>query len=118
MRGATRCRNENGDMQTQVADLYDTLLADNGLKEADIVSLIFTVTADLTAMNPAAALRKTGRAADLALFAAVEPRTDGALDHVVRVLVHCYLPPRAEPRHAYRNGAELLRPDRSGKRGL
>jgi len=115
LRGAARCRNEASDIQTQVVDLYDALLSANGLPEADIVSLIFTVTADLTALNPAAALRKGGRAGDLALFAAVEPHTEGSLDHVVRVMLHCYLPAKAGPQHVYRNGAELLRPDRSPK---
>jgi len=113
LRGATQTRNEVQDMITQVTSLYDALLAANALAEEDIVSLVFSVTADLTAINPAAALRRGGRAADLALFAVAEPQADGALDHVVRILLHCYLGPKRSPQHVYRNGAEVLRPDRS-----
>jgi chorismate mutase len=113
LRGAVRCRNTAEDIQEQIAALYDALLEQNKLEEADIVSLIFSVTKDLDALNPAAALRRTGRAEDLALFAVQEAETSGALERVIRVLIHCYLGANLKPRHVYRNGAEALRPDRS-----
>jgi chorismate mutase len=112
LRGAAQCLNEAEDIRGQVALLYDALLAQNSLAEADIVSLVFSVTADLDALNPAAALRQSGRAGDLSLFAVQEAETRGALDRTVRVLIHCYLPEGSVPRHVYRNGAEVLRPDR------
>jgi chorismate mutase len=34
------------------------------------------------------------------------------LERVVRVLIHCYPKGEAPPIHVYRNGAEVLRPDR------
>jgi chorismate mutase len=100
-------------MTRQVAALYDELLGANDLAEGDIVSLIFSVTGDLTAQNPAAALRQSGRGAGLALFALREADVSGGLARTVRVLIHCYLPEDAAPRHVYRNGAEALRPDRA-----
>ncbi|MDR1956791.1 MAG: chorismate mutase, partial [Treponema sp.] len=57
LRGATCCRNEAEDMRVQVSALYDELLRRNQLEEGDLVSLIFSVTQDLNAENPAAALR-------------------------------------------------------------
>jgi chorismate mutase len=114
LRGATRCLNHEQDIAQQVAALYDELLAANGLAEADIVSLIFSVTGDLDAQNPAAALRQSGRGGDLALFALHEAAVSGGLERTIRVLIHCYLAEGAIPRHIYRNGAEVLRPDRSG----
>lgn len=111
LRGAVRCLNTAADIGEQVAALYDALLEANGLREEDIVSLTFSVTGDLDALNPAAALRQSGRAGDVALFAVQEAACRGALERTVRALLHCYLPQGAAPRHVYRNGAELLRPD-------
>jgi chorismate mutase len=103
------------DIRRQVSLLYDSLLEKNRLAEDDIVSVIFSQTADLDALNPAAALRQTGRAGELALFAVCEAETaDVTLKRVLRVLMHCYLPQGAQPCHVYRNGAEVLRPDRVG----
>jgi chorismate mutase len=112
LRGAARCLNDGEDITKQVAALYDELLAANNLAEKDIVSLIFSVTRDVDAKNPAAALRESGRGGDLALFALQEADIQGGPDRVIRVLLHCYLNSNAIPRHVYRNGAEILRPDR------
>ncbi|MDR1374477.1 MAG: chorismate mutase [Treponema sp.] len=112
LRGAVQCRNEEGDIAGQVSALYDELLSGNGLAEGDIVSLVFSVTADINAKNPAAALRASGRAKDLALFVVQEAAFSGGLERTIRVLLHAYLDEGSSPRHCYRNGAEVLRPDR------
>ena len=111
LRGATCVLDDENDIIAQLARLFDELLAANRLSEEDIVSLIFSVSADISAKNPAAALRQSGRAAHLALFSTLEPAIEPALPRVIRVLVHCYLEEGAAPRHVYRNGAEVLRPD-------
>ncbi|MDR2759761.1 MAG: chorismate mutase [Spirochaetaceae bacterium] len=113
LRGATQCKNEEADIIRQVSTLYDELLLKNSLDEADIVSVVFSVTRDIDAKNPAAALRFSGRAADLALFALQEAAIQGGLERTIRVLIHCYLPQAIRPCHVYRNGAEILRPDRA-----
>jgi chorismate mutase len=113
LRGATRCLNDADDITAHVTALYDALLEQNDLREAHIVSRIFSVTRDLTARNPSAALRQAGRAADLALFTTQEAEVDGGLERVVRILMHCYLDEGVVPVHVYRNGAEILRPDRA-----
>jgi chorismate mutase len=92
--------------------MYDELLSLNKLGEQDIVSLIFSITGDLDAVNPCAALRKTGRAGELALFSASEPESKNALERTVRAIIHCYLEEGSKVCHVYRNGAEVLRPDR------
>jgi chorismate mutase len=114
LRGAVFCANDPRDIETRVAQLYDALVGDNGLEEDDIVSLIFSVTPDLTAVNPAAALRKGGRGQGLALFSVQESMAEGGRSGVIRVLLHCYAPLDAVLKHAYLNGAEVLRPDRAG----
>ena len=113
LRGASRCGNTEDDIRKQVCQLYDCLLEKNCLAEEDIVSVIFSQTGDLDALNSAAALRQSGRAGDLALFAVREAETRDALPLTIRILVHCYLPEEAKPCHIYRNGAEVLRPDRA-----
>ena len=112
LRGAIRCENSADDIGKLVSDLYDRLLEKNRLEEADIVSIIFSQTRDLDALNPASALRQSGRAENLALFAVQEAETADSLPRVIRALVHCYLPEGATPCHVYCNGAEVLRPDR------
>jgi len=115
VRGAVQCLNTVQDICGQVSLMYGEILANNKLDEADIVSLIFSVTDDLDAINPCTALRKSGNASELALFSAREPETQNSLERTVRLLVHCYLEEGTQPRHVYRNGAEVLRPDRAKK---
>jgi chorismate mutase len=112
LRGATQCKNEGGDIAEQVGRLYDELLARNSLAEPDIVSIVFSVTADLDALNPATGLRRYGRAGEASLFAVQEAAAQGSLERTIRVIIHCYLAEGARVQHVYRNGAEVLRPDR------
>jgi chorismate mutase len=111
LRGAAQCRNDEEDIRKQVSALFDELLRQNNLEEKDIVSIIFSVTGDLDAFNPASALRREGRARETALFVVQEALIKGSLERTVRILIHCYLPKEAVPGHVYRNGAEVLRPD-------
>ena len=112
IRGAVQCMNTAQDICEQVGLMYDEMLSANKLDENGIVSLIFSVTDDLDAINPCTALRKNGRAGELALFSAREPESKNALERTVRALVHCYLEDGSDIHHVYRNGAEVLRPDR------
>ncbi len=86
----------------------------NDLAEDQIVSIVFSVTEDLTAGNPAAGLRKTGFGRT-PLFTVQEARCDGGMPRVIRVLLTAragrLFRRRAAPAHAYLDGAETLRPD-------
>ncbi|MDR2501134.1 MAG: chorismate mutase [Treponema sp.] len=111
LRGAIQCRNEEGDITRRVGELYDALLEHNDLEEGDIVSLLFSATPDIDALNPAAALRRTGRGTELALFVLQEAFFPGGPERIIRALAHCYLAEGRAPRHIYKNGAEFLRPN-------
>ena len=113
LRGAVQCINTVEDIQKQVVKMYDELLFKNNLCEEDIVSAFFSITGDLNAINPATVLRNCGKALKIALFTSQEANFQGALERVVRILIHCYLE-SGSPVHVYRNGAEVLRPDRQG----
>ena len=113
LRGAVQCENTEDDICLHVGQMYDELLRLNSLNETDIVSVIFSVTRGLDALNPAAALRKYGRACnDEALFSVQEPECVNSLERTVRVIIHCYLEEGIKVKYVYRNGAEVLRPDR------
>jgi chorismate mutase len=111
LRGAVQALNEEKDIGFQALSLYDGLLNANGLDERDLVSLFFSVTGDLDAQNPARALRKAGRAGELAMMVFREASYKDSLPRTIRVLLHCYLDEERKPRHVYINGAEVLRPD-------
>ena len=113
LRGASQCFNAEDDICDQVAFMYDELLLENKLEEKDIVSAVFSVTADLDMVNPCSALRKKGRAQDVALFSVLEPDSKNSIERTVRVIIHCYLEEDSKAVHVYRNGAEVLRPDRA-----
>ena len=114
IRGATQCLNEEGDIVKQVSALYEAILKSNDLEEHDIISIIFSVTGDLNAKNPATALRSTGRAQQAPLFAVQEAAIKGSLERVIRILIHCYVDEKACVVHVYRNGAETLRQAAAG----
>jgi chorismate mutase len=113
LRGATQCINSGDDITKHIIFMYDELLSRNNIAEADIVSLQFSVTPDIDAANPAAVLRKSGRAENIALFAVQEAYVKDGLPHTIRCLLHCYMDAELSPHHVYRNGADILRPDRS-----
>jgi chorismate mutase len=111
LRGAVQCLNTAEDIRKQVTQLYNYLLEKNQLALIDIVSIIFSSTNDLNVLNPAAALRQSGKAEDIALFAVQEAEAADSLPRTIRVLIHCYLPQESKPCHVYFNGAEVLRPE-------
>jgi chorismate mutase len=49
----------------------------------------------------------------MALFSVQEPYCKNSVERIIRVIIHCYLDEGSKVRHVYRNGAEVLRPDRA-----
>jgi chorismate mutase len=114
IRGATVVENTASSIYEQVERMCSSLFRENGIQAEDIVSIQFTVTQDLDALNPATALRRSDCRMDIsscALFCAAEPFVKGGLQHVIRILVTAYLEQGAIPKHIFQNGAEILRPD-------
>ena len=109
LRGAVCCEDNEDSISSAVANLYSRILRVNSLSEKDIVSIQFTVTPDIRALNPATALRKNGFAENTALFCALEPCMEGSLPKTIRILIYYYS--RKKPSHIYIGGAEVLRPD-------
>jgi chorismate mutase len=112
IRGATCLEvDDAGHMRERVVELVQAMLDRNGLGVDDLISVIFTATADLRSDFPAAAARSVGLG-DVPLLCAQELDIPGALPRVVRVLAHAQLElPRGEVSHVYLRGAEVLRQD-------
>jgi chorismate mutase len=114
LRGANTVRaNEAADILHATDELMRALLERNRLEAADLVSCIFTLTQDLDAEFPAVAAREMGLSR-VPLMCAREIPVPGALERVVRVLVHCYPPVGVEPQHVYLGEARRLRLDLEG----
>ena len=115
IRGATGAENSKESIISNVQQMCGAIFLKNKLKENNIVSIQFTITKDLTAMNPAAALRKGGDCgidvSKVPLFCSAEPEIDGSPEKMIRVLVTSYADENAEIHHVYINGGEKLRPD-------
>lgn len=99
------------DIDAGVRDMMEKLYRDNELKEEDIVFVLFSQTGDLKSKNAAAAFRQTGLAGKTPLFCVAEAEISGGLRKVIRALVEVSRDSDIPPRHAYVNGAEVLRPD-------
>ena len=114
IRGAVCCGNTADEIQNAVSDMCSRLFCENGLQGEDFVSLHFTMTGDLDALNPAAALRRSA-CGDLvktaALFCSAEAPVQGGLPRTIRLLVNAYMEEGSQPVHVYTGGAEVLRPD-------
>lgn len=114
VRGAT-----TADANTPEAILHATrqllalLIRQNGMREEDVASVIFTTTSDLNAEFPALAARQLGWL-DVALICVHEMDVPGALPRCIRVLLHWNTAKApGEIVHVYIKEAARLRPDRS-----
>ena len=114
IRGATGAENTKESVIQNVGQMFSQLAEENHLKSEDIVSIQFTITADLNQMNPAAALRRGNPSIDVSrvpLFCSQEPEIEGSPEKMIRVLITTYLEDDAKVVPVYINGGEKLRPD-------
>lgn len=112
LRGATTVdRDEREHVLERTRELVLALLDRNGLSEDDLVSMVFTATADVTSAFPAEAAREAG-ITHVPLLCARELEVDGAVPRCVRVLVHAHTDrARDALRHVYLHDARQLRTD-------
>jgi chorismate mutase len=112
IRGATQLEaNSAAAMESATKELLLEMLRANDLTPADLISVFLTVTPDLNAAFPAAFAREVGFEA-VPLLCAVEIDVPGALERVLRVMIHCNTSRNAsEISHIYLHGAKALRRD-------
>jgi chorismate mutase len=115
LRGATTVDEDTVVQVTERSqELMRKLMSENDLVEDDIISVLFTATADVTSTFPATAIREIGFGA-VPLLCAAEIAVPGAKPLCIRVLLHVYTTrSREEIRHVYLHGAQGLRDDLPG----
>jgi chorismate mutase len=112
IRGAIQVdANEREAILTGTTELVTEVLIRNQLTTADVISVLFSATADLNAEFPALAARKLGFQ-DVPLLCCAEIDVPGALPRVVRLMMHVETAvPRSAMQHVYLRGAVALRLD-------
>jgi chorismate mutase len=93
------------------SQLVTEVLHRNNIDPAELISIVFTATPDLTAEFPAYAARLLGLV-DVPLLCTTEIAVPGAMPRVLRLLAHVETTARREDiRHVYLRGAAALRTD-------
>jgi chorismate mutase len=112
VRGAVQVEgNERAAILEGTAELVTEVMVRNSLSTDQVISVIFTATADLDAEFPALAARKLGFQ-EVPLLCAGEIPVPGAMPRVVRLLMHVETDlPRSGVHHVYLRGAAALRLD-------
>ena len=111
VRGAAQVeRNEAELILAATEELMQELMRRNELAPERMVSCLFTVTDDLNAEFPAVAARRVGLDS-VPLLCAREVPVPGAMERVIRVLVHYHAAPDHAPAHTYLGDAQKLRSD-------
>ena len=113
LRGAAQAAgNDRESILAATDELLRELIARNELRPEQMVSCIFTSTNDLDAEFPAVAARNLGLDA-VPLLCAREIAVPGAMERVIRTMLHYYAPTGHVPSHVYLGAAAELRADLS-----
>src|ERR1700693_2368118 len=105
LRGATTVDEDTVAQVTERSqELMREIMTSNELVEDDIISVLFTATADVTSTFPAPAIREIGFGA-VPLLCAAEIAVPGSKPLCIRVLLHVYTArSRDEIHHVYLHG--------------
>ena len=95
-----------------VGELIEALMEHNALEGSRVLSVTFSVTADLDACFPAAVARRRADWSEVALLDCQQMAVAGDLHRCIRLLAHAWLEPGREVVHPYLREASRLRPDR------
>jgi chorismate mutase len=111
LRGATSVeRNDPESIVAATRELMSELMTRNEIDVEQMVSCIFSATGDLDAEFPAVAARDIGLNR-VPLLCTREIDVPGALERVIRVLIHYYAHDGHRAQHVYLHEAKKLRTD-------
>jgi chorismate mutase len=112
IRGATQVdANDRAAILDSTAELVTAVMDRNKLTTDDVISVIFSATADLDAEFPALAARLIGFQ-DVPMLCCAEVGVPGSMQRVVRLMMHVQTPAsRSSVQHVYLRGAAALRLD-------
>ncbi|MGO9410700.1 MAG: chorismate mutase [Spirochaetia bacterium] len=110
-RGAIQVvQNERQSIYSAARRLVAEMLSVNMIRREDIVSIMFSLTIDLDAGNPATGLREK-EFQETPLFCVQEARVEGGVPRIIRALITFESLPARKVKAVYLDGAEALRPD-------
>lgn len=119
LRGATTATaNTAAAIAEAVDELLEALVDRNGLEGSHVLSLTFSVTADLDACFPAAIARRRTGWDGVALLDCQQMAVAGDLERCIRLLAHAWLPADQAVAHTYLRQAIRLRPDLAAQPSL
>ncbi|MFM1797991.1 MAG: hypothetical protein RLZZ117_269 [Cyanobacteriota bacterium] len=114
LRGATTAAANTLDaMEEAVSELMEALVRANNLDGSRLLSVTFSVTADLDACFPAAIARRRLGWSDVALLDCQQMAVAGDLPRCIRLLAHAWMEVGTLSVHPYLREASRLRPDRT-----
>jgi len=109
--------NEENPILDATIQLLNEIVASNRIVPEDICSVLVTVTQDLDATFPARAIRQMAGWELVPLMCSLEVPVKGSLEKCIRLMVLVNTDAsQSDIRHVYLNGAQVLRPDLSGKK--
>ena len=114
VRGAVGvAENSEKAIHDSAAELLREVLARNRISKGEVISILFSITRDLTRGNPATGVRALGFS-ETPLFCLQEADIEGDLPGIIRILVTYNCDSEREPVPIYLGSAQALRPDLSG----
>lgn len=103
--------NSKSSIRKATIELLSKIIESNNLIEEEIISIIFSVTNDLTKLYPAICAREIGLT-ETPLFCVQEMNIEDSLKKCLRVLIHSSKQvQKKDVQHIYLKGAIILRPD-------
>ncbi|BBE31495.1 chorismate mutase AroH [Tepiditoga spiralis] len=88
IRGATSIeKNESKHIKEKTIELYDKIMKENDIKK--ILSIIVSVTSDITEINPVTIIRENFKLKKVALLCVQEAQFKNSKNGIIRFLIHC-----------------------------
>ena len=98
-------------IHSRTIELLKEIFARNDVEHDSLISILFTVTDDLTSAFPATGARSIGLG-DVPLMCAREIPVPGSMNRCIRVMIHLHTThSRDDLRHVYLHRAVTLRDD-------
>ena len=113
IRGAITVKeNSIKEIKSATTKLLNEIFAQNNIQEENVINIIFTVTDDLDALNPATVTREEIKIDSIPLLCVQEMKVKNGLPKCIRVMIQVYSDLKKEHvKHIYLEGAVNLRPD-------
>ena len=96
-------------IKSSTIELINAIYQDNNIVSEDIISMIFSVTKDITVANPARYFRENF-VSDIPLFCVQEADMEQGIPLCIRVIIHCEKN-KKDIKHCYLKKAKDLRRD-------